>query len=291
MGEEFITGYAYAKINLGLAIVGQRADGYHDLQSIMQSIELHDIVRVRRQGQGIKCACGELSGEANLAYRAAQLFLSELGQETGIEIEIEKYIPTQAGLAGGSADAAATLRLLNRLFGEPFSKAELEDLASRCGADVPFCLTGGTQWVSGIGEQLAELPAAPLLHLVVVKPVRGVDTRQAYHEFDRRGTYGALDRDKWISALESGQVEEVAKLLSNDLEQASAGLVPEVLEIKQELVGAGCHAALMSGSGSAVFGIARDEQHCTETAEYFRKAGYAGVWNTKVVHGWKGESD
>jgi len=277
-----MTMFAYAKINLGLAIIGRREDGYHNLQSIMQSIELHDVVRVQKKGERINCQCGNLSGKDNLAYKATELFLNKLGQEAGIEIQIEKQIPIQAGLGGGSSDAAATLRALNLIFKEPLTESDLQELAARCGADVPFCLTGGTMWATETGEQLERLPSAPLMNIVLIKPKKGVNTAEAYRRFDVLRTQGALDKAEWRQTLENGQVQDVAKLLCNDLEPASASLVPEVFEIKKTLLEAGCYNALMAGSGSAVFGIARDEEHAAFVAQMFRGKGYLQVWNTKT---------
>ena len=283
MKQSFLTTFANAKINLALAIQGIREDGYHELQSVMQSIVLHDIVRVRRHGEKVVCHCGALSGPGNLAYKAGVKFLEQCGQSGGIEIEIEKHIPIQAGLAGGSTDAAATLRLLNELYGEPLSRKELLTLAGRCGADVAFCLQGGTMWATGRGEQLQLLPPAPKLDLVLVKPKVGVNTREAYRRFDLVGLQGRLRRTDWEKALISASSQRIAELLYNDLEQASIQLVPHILECKQLLLDAGCYGALMSGSGSSVFGIAQEEQHAMQVAGLLRKKGFEHVWVTTTA--------
>lgn len=277
-----LTTFAYAKINLALAILGRRDDGYHELQSVMQSIALHDIVLVRRQGDKLVCRCGALSGPGNLAYKAAELFLERCGQTEGIEIEIEKKIPIQAGLAGGSTDAAATLRLLNQLYGEPLDPSELHELAVRCGADVAFCLRGGTMWATGRGEKLDLLPTAPKLDLVLIKPYVGVNTGEAYRRFDLKGQGGILRRADWEKALTQGS-EAIARLLYNDLESASAHMVPQILVLKQQLMNAECYGALMSGSGSSVFGIARGRQHALDIAGKLRKNGFNNVWVTTTV--------
>lgn len=285
MEQSFLTSFANAKINLALAIQGIREDGYHELQSVMQSIMLYDIVRVRRHGEQVVCRCGDLSGPANLAYKAAVGFLEQSGQSGGIEIEIEKYIPIQAGLAGGSTDAAATLRLLNQLYGEPLSKEELLTLAGRCGADVAFCLQGGTMWATGRGERLELLPTAPKLDLVLIKPNAGVNTREAYRRFDLVGQAGHLRKTDWEKALTRDSAQRIAELLYNDLEPASIQLVPHILEYKQLLLDAGCYGALMSGSGSSVFGIAQGEQHAIQVAGQLRKKGLKYVWVTTTNGG------
>jgi 4-diphosphocytidyl-2-C-methyl-D-erythritol kinase len=283
MEQSFLTSFAYAKINLALAVHGIREDGYHDLQSVMQSISLHDIVRVRRRGEKVVCQCGALSGPGNLAYKAAVLFMEQCGQSEGIEIEIDKHIPIQAGLAGGSTDAAATLRLLNQLYGKPLDNEVLHALAERCGADVAFCLRGGTMWATGRGERLELLPAYPELNIVLVKPFAGVNTGEAFRRFDLVGRGGTLTRRDWEKALIQGSTQQIANLLYNDLEPVSIQIVPEISKIKQHLLDAECYGALMSGSGSSVFGIAQGKQHAIEVAGRLKKRGYKNVWVTKTV--------
>jgi len=283
MEQSFLTTFAYAKINLALAVQGLGEDGYHELQSVMQSIALHDIVRVRRRGEKVVCRCGALSGPGNLAYKAAVLFMEQCGQSEGIEIEIDKCIPVQAGLAGGSTDAAATLRLLNLLYGKPLDRKMLLALAERCGADVAFCLRGGTMWATGRGEQLESLPAAPEMDIVLIKPFAGVNTGEAYRRFDVVGQGGSLTRMDWERALTQGSIQQIADLLYNDLEPASIQMVPEISKIKQHLLDAECQGALMSGSGSSVFGIAQGKQHAIEVAGRLRKKGYKNIWITKTV--------
>lgn len=283
MEQSFLTTFAYAKINLALAIHEIREDGYHELQSVMQSIALHDIVRVRRRGEKVVCRCGALSGPGNIAYKAAVLFLEQLGQFEGLEIEIVKHIPIQAGLAGGSSDAAATLRLLNQLYGEPFSREELLTLARKCGADVAFCLRGGTMWATGRGERLEALPSVPAMDLVLAKPFAGVNTREAYRRFDLVGQGGRLAQADWEKALTQNSTRQIVDLLYNDLELASIQMVPEILVIKQHLLEAECYGALMSGSGSCVFGIAQGKKHAIEVAARLRKKGFNNVWVTKTV--------
>lgn len=283
MEQSFLTTFAYAKINLALAIRGIREDGYHELQSVMQSIALHDIVRVRRRGEKVVCHCGALSGSGNLAYKAAVLFQEQCGQSGGVEIEIEKHIPVQAGLAGGSTDAAATLRLLNQLYEEPLDREVLLALAGKCGADVAFCLRGGTMWATGRGERLELLPTAPTMDLVLIKPFAGVNTREAYRQFDVLGQGGCLTRTDWEKVLTQGSTQQIANLLYNDLEPASFQMVPQILKFKQYLLEAECYGALMSGSGSCVFGIAQGKQHAIEVAGQLRKKGFKNVWVTRTV--------
>ncbi len=283
MSQSQLEVFAYAKINLALAITGRREDGYHELESVMQSIGIYDLVRLTLQPKEIECLCGQFSGSDNLAYKAAQRFFRDLNTSQGVKIEIQKAIPAQAGLAGGSADAAATLEGLNTLLGNPYSDGELEVFAAELGADVAFCLRGGTQWASGVGERLKRLPRLPKFYLVIVKPAQGVDTGLAYRTFDEEGITSHLDYEQWKKALETGNKGAIPPLLYNDLEQASMKLVPEVLQIKEGLVAEeGCLGALMSGSGSAVFGLMTSEDEAKKTAEKYREKGYA-VWVTNTV--------
>ena len=283
MNRNQVTMFAYAKVNLALAITERRSDGYHELQSVMQSIGVHDRITISMTESGIECFCGELSGSENLAYRAAQLYLEGLNQTKGVAITIEKNIPVQAGLAGGSSDAAATLQALNILFLKPYSQEQLHGIAARLGADVAFCLEGGTQWAIGVGERLEHLPAAPRMDLILIKPKQGVNTGEAYRVFDEEGKYTLLDHQTWKAALESGNVQKITSLLSNDLEQASIKILPEIACIKEALLAEiGCLGALMSGSGSAVFGIIESSELAEEIAIRFREKGY-DVWVTQTI--------
>lgn len=282
MSELFKETFAYAKINLALAINGLRADGYHDVQSVMQSISLYDVVRVGRTGNELICRCGALSGSQNLAYRAAEKFQQRIGERDGIKIEIEKNIPVEAGLAGGSSDAAAVLRLLNELYGFPLADQELRELAGSIGADVAFCLDGGTMWATGRGNILEELPPAPLMELVVAKPSTGVNTKEAYHCFDREGTPSSLEREVWAKALSGSNPVQIASLLTNDLEEISIRMVPEIGEIKRIMLHNGCYGALMSGSGSAVFGLAHGKESALAIARELKAQGYSQVWTAST---------
>jgi len=251
--------FAYAKVNLALAITGIRPDGFHELQTIMQSLALADRLIIERQGREIVCECGELSGPQNLAFRAAKLFFDKLDFEDGIKITIEKRIPVQAGLGGGSSDAAAVLMGLNQLYDAPLSFAEIFELANRLGSDVPFCLKGGTKWAEGRGEILSDLPSPPDVPVVLAKPKRGVNTAMAYRKFDETQAFSHLDRTLWDKALTSGDIKEIAALFHNDLEKPCMELVPEIRRTKALLAELGCFGVLMTGSGSAVFGIVEDE--------------------------------
>ncbi|AGA67624.1 4-diphosphocytidyl-2-C-methyl-D-erythritol kinase [Desulfitobacterium dichloroeliminans LMG P-21439] len=278
MSQNQVELFAYAKINLALAVTGRRSDGYHELESVMQSIGLSDRIRITLTERGIECSCGEWSGPENLAYQAARVFLAGLNTTSGIKIEIEKNIPVQAGLGGGSADAAATLYALNHLFQEPYSLEQLKSLAAGLGADVAFCLQGGTQWATGVGDVLKDLPLAPRIHLVIVKPWQGVNTALAYRTFDQESKFTHLSYEEWRKALALKQAEALAPLLYNDMEPASMKLLPEIARIKEDLQKEeGCLGALMSGSGSAVFGMFQSSEQAQRVV---------GSWQDKECKVW-----
>lgn len=280
---------APAKINLALAVTGIRSDGYHLLQTVFQSISLYDQVQIELDGEEISCDCGDLSGEDNLAYIAAQMFIEDLqgkekfSRKIGIKITIEKNIPLQAGLAGGSTDAAAVLRSLNKLFDHPFSYEQLMKIAAKCGSDTPFCLKGGTQWGEGIGTTLTKLPQFPEMDILLVKPLGGVNTSEAYRLFAESGQFSTLDKELWINHLQTGNIEQITKMLSNSLEYPAFLLVPEIKRIKELLLEQGCWGALMSGSGSAVFGIVPDRESGLRIKDYFANQGFHETWLVKTI--------
>jgi 4-diphosphocytidyl-2-C-methyl-D-erythritol kinase len=240
----------------------------------MQTISLTDSVSLtlRPEADGIVCRCawadGEhtkpdaaLSGPDNIAVTAARQFGEELRRKTGqglpsgLEIQIRKQIPVQAGLGGGSADAAAVLRGLNNLWGRPLGYQALQAAARRCGADAPFCLRGGTQWAEGEGTELSPLPPAPALPIVIAQPAAGMSTAAAYRCFDRTGRAEEPDKAGWRSRLLSGSGTAIAAGLHNNFEPVVAAILPITAEIKELFLAEGCIGALLSGSGSAVFGL------------------------------------
>lgn len=241
---------AYAKVNLSLKILGKRSDGYHELESLMQSVSLSDQISLELAPSGITLTIinnPDLpSDEKNLAYKAAVLFFDELEKKgyehNGITIKLEKHIPMAAGLAGGSADAAAVLYGMNKLADKPFSEAELSLLGSRLGSDVPFCLKGGRCLATGRGESLNPRPIAGKEYYVLVVPPIEVSTPWAYQEFDRMAEREPL--------LIDGH--------RNDLQPVVVRQHPIILEIIGKLVEEGCEWAQMSGSGPSVFGLIRD---------------------------------
>ena len=247
---------ANAKINLTLDITGRRPDGYHTLSMVMQSIALHDRVTLSLGGSGIRVFCDDPAlpcGEENLAYRAADAFFAASGiQNPGVSISIEKQIPAQAGLAGGSADAAAVLFGLNQLLGRPLQTDALTAAGASVGADVPFCLTGGTRLVQGIGDILSPLPAIHPFPIVLVKPPFSSSTAEAY----RAANCASLlhpSAEPAAKALQSGNLAALSAALGNSFESIVAP--EEIAVLKRQFREYGALGSAMSGSGTAVFGL------------------------------------
>lgn len=256
---ERITVKAPAKINLFLDIVGRRDDGYHYVDMIMQTVSLYDEVTVSiEDGDGsicIDCTDPDIPcDETNTAFRAVRDFFSHIGQEIPeVRVHIEKNIPSQAGMAGGSTDAAAVLRALNTLTCSGLCSSVLEEIAAGIGADVPFCISGGTVRASGIGTDLERLPDMPDCVIAVVKPDISVSTAQAYRRSDEVGYGMPADISGVLSGIESGDAGLIARSLYNKFEDVLE--LPEIDEIKALLIENGAAGAVMTGSGSAVFGI------------------------------------
>ena len=261
---------ARAKINLTLDVTGRREDGYHTVEMVMQSIALHDTVRVttihgEKKPRGIVLSCSLPflpTDERNLAYRAAELFYKETGAllET-CEIHIEKRIPVAAGLAGGSTDAAAVLRALNAL----------HTAGLKLGADVPYCLRGGTMLAQGIGEELSLLPDMPHCWVVLCKPPFAVPTKEVYQEIDSVDILEHPDNKGMMAALNQGDYEGVCAYLSNVMETVTAAKRRQIGEIKSFLAENGADGTLMSGSGPTVYGLFSDESRAKTTAKMLRR--------------------
>lgn len=244
---------AYAKINLTLDIVGRREDGYHMLETVMQTVSLCDMVSVEKADTiEIDCSAeGVPTDEHNTCHKAARLFFEQTGIDDGVKIIIEKHIPSEAGLGGGSSDAAATLCLLNELYGAELTYIELERVAAKVGADVAFCIQGGTALCRGIGEEMTRLESVPKRYVLLVKPDFGVSTPEAYKLFDKKGIQSSAGTKAFVNALNKGDVPYLH--ISNDLETALKN--DEIAMIRSELIDLGAEAAQMTGSGSCVFGL------------------------------------
>ncbi|MGI6109905.1 MAG: 4-(cytidine 5'-diphospho)-2-C-methyl-D-erythritol kinase [Eubacteriaceae bacterium] len=262
--DKTITIEAAAKINLALDIVGKRPDGYHDMRMINHSCMLADRITLVPDGAySLDCdSAGLDTGENNLVTRAVRLMERESGKTADFKLVLEKHIPEQAGLAGGSADAAAVLKLLNEYWELNLTTAELAQLGTCLGADIPYCVTGGTALVEGIGEQITPLdPGRPEDlpgWLLIVKPGVSVPTPQAFAAADKQGLYHP-DIRGLVTTVRDGAYDRLAEFGGNSFFPAVSGRYPEIAEIRQELLDRGAQYAVMSGSGSSVVGYFPEE--------------------------------
>ncbi len=253
---------AMAKINLGLDVVGKRPDGYHDLRMIMQTVNLYDRVKLsmtRSPGVRVKTNLRFLpTDRANHAYQAAQMLMEEFGIKEGAFIELEKHIPVAAGLAGGSSDAAAVLEGMNLLFDLGLSQEELRERGVKIGADVPYCILGGTALAEGIGERLTSLPRIPDCSIVIAKPDVRVSTKYVYTHLvlDDQTLHPQIDAQ--IDAIRCGDLKAMSSLCGNVLESVTIPAHPQIARLKEEMLEGGALTAMMSGSGPSVFGIFED---------------------------------
>lgn len=267
-----ITKHAKAKINLTLDILGKRDDGYHEVEMVMQSIDLADIVTLEdAEDIIVETDLAELADDrTNLAYRAAELLRDTYGEGRGAHIRIEKKIPLAAGLAGGSSDAAAVLLGLNELWGLGRTMDELTALGARLGSDVPFCMIGGTMLATGRGEILTKAPSLGVYPLVLVKPPLGVSTAAAYGGYRADNVDVHPTADRMTEAIASGDIQRVYDAMGNVLETVTIPLRPEIAEVKRALIEAGADKAMMSGSGPTVFAFAKTAEDAEKIADIMR---------------------
>lgn len=266
---------APAKINLTLDVVGRRADGYHDLKTVMQAVDLYDIVTVSDNGgEQVSITCdheGVPCDDSNICAKAVYRFFDYCKTEVkGVNIDIKKNIPTQAGLAGGSSDGAAVLLALNRIFDKRLTVSELCDIAGRVGADVPFCLVGGTKYAEGTGTELKKIARLSHCYIVICKPdAVSVSTAEAYKKVDALPPH-PLYTDEMVKALYSRDMFQVSATLFNDFELALR--LPEVNEVKSIMLKSKARGAGMSGSGSAVFGIFTSQRRANKCVEKLKES-------------------
>ncbi len=265
---------AYAKINLTLAVLGRRADGYHRLASVMQTISLHDTLRLRlASADRFDCDIAALATPDNLVTRAAEALRAEVGRpDLAAEIELHKAVPAQAGLGGGSSDAATTLVALNALWGLGLSLARLESLAARLGSDTPYLIHGGTARIEGRGEVVEPLPDAEPLWLVLVKPPVDISTPTIFRALTPADYGDAADTEAVIAAIRAGRPLPFDQL-TNTLERGVLRAYPEVLGVRELLLNVGASLVIMSGSGPSLFAPYRTLGEAASLAERARAHG------------------
>ena len=266
-----VTQKGYAKINLGLDVLRKREDGYHELRMIMQTVDISDLITISKTEEEGRI---ELTAnrsdlpldEHNLIYKAARIMMDAYHLPGGMQIHLDKTIPMAAGMAGGSADAAATFLGINRLYELHLSKEELAGHGVKVGADVPYCITGGTCLAEGIGEKLTSLKQIDDIPVVIVKPAFDVSTGYVYGNLHADQLTNHPDIDAQISAIEASDYKKMASLMGNVLQNVTIVRYPEIETIKEQLRTIGSFGSMMSGSGPSVFGLFEEESKAEEAA-------------------------
>ena len=265
---------ALGKINLGLDVLGRRENGYHDVRMVMQTVYLYDQIRMEKTKKpGIELLTNLFYlpvNENNLAYQAADLLMKEFDVKEGVKITLDKHIPVAAGMAGGSSNAAAVLFGINRMFSLGLSQKELMERGVTLGADVPYCVLGGTAIARGIGEVLTPLPAPADCHVIIAKPPVSVSTAYVYGHIKPLKITKRPDIEAMAQSIKDGDLKKMASLIYNVMEDVTVGEYPIISEIKQVMLDNGALNSIMSGSGPTVFGLFDDKekaQQCVKTLE------------------------
>lgn len=289
---EAVTLQAYAKINLGLDVLRKRPDGYHEVKMIMQSISLADTLELKKIPEGtIRLINGAERDnpevpmdKTNLIYRAIDLIKQKYVISEGIEATLTKRIPVAAGMAGGSTDAAAALKGMNQLFALGLSEQELCELGVTLGADIPYCIMGGTALSEGIGERLTPLPPMPECWILIAKPPICVSTGFVYGNLKANELTVHPDIDGMTEAIKHNDLHGITSRLGNVLETVTIPAHPEIAVIKDRMLDYGAMQTLMSGSGPTVFGIFAEEEQAAEAGTAIQKEGLSGqVYLTKPI--------
>lgn len=273
--DNMITIKARAKVNLTLDVIGKRENGYHDVKMIMQQVDLYDLVSLRRIPEcEVKLTCSDEFlpvDDKNIAYRAAENMRRKYDIAHGFEIHIEKNIPVSAGLAGGSTDAAAVIKGINRICGLGLSEKTMMAIGFELGADVPFCIMEGCALAEGLGEKLTPIRGFEHAWMVLVKPNFGVSTKEIYTALEFETLKGHPDTFGMLSALESQKRHEILDRVYNVLEEVTLKLYPGVIEAKRFLAGHGAEGVLMSGSGPTVFGFYKSYERAKNAQKKIKK--------------------
>lgn len=274
--------YAYAKVNLTLEVLGKREDGYHELRSIFMPLEFHDFIQIRicegHQNIHLISDYPRLNTPQNLMYKAAQRFLETYNLMYDVEIEYTKAIPSQAGLGGGSADAAAVIRGLSRLSGIELDVDESIQLCRQIGADVPFCYFNKPALVSGIGDQMLHFENNYAPYVVLIKPKKGASTKQIFQNLSQYADQTKQSSLFMQQALIDGDAEKVAQTMMNDLESSAFQLVPEIAQIKRSLQQEGFSACIMSGSGSTIVCLVDRVTLARKIVKNYKQRGHFAVY-------------
>lgn len=280
---------AYAKINITLDVLKRRTDGYHELEMIMQSIDVFDSVEVRKTDRGEIRVFSDSSkvpeDKTNIAYKAAEKMFDFCGIKSGVDIYINKRIPVAAGLAGGSADGAAVIKAIRALFVPNENIEKFNSLAGSIGKDLPFCLKNGTAFAYGLGDELAYIKPMPESFVVLAKPDIDVPTAWVYKNLDLNKVSERPDTRAVLEAYKKGDMDTILKNTVNVLESVTAEKYPVIKELKSCLISNGALTSAMSGSGPSVYGIFESKHKADEAAETIReKFGISEVFSTKTIN-------
>ncbi len=268
---------AYAKLNIALDVIRKRQDGYHDMKMIMQTINLFDIIKIKKNDNKIITLNSNANIteniESNLVYKAAKLVLEECGLlgTVGLDIYIEKNIPMGAGMAGGSADCATTIVCLNELLDLNWSTEKMIDLGKKLGSDVPYCLVGGTKLVEGVGDIISLLPNHPQTWVLVAKPKKSISTKLIFENLNLESKKEVPDFEQLTLAIENSDVKNIAKNFCNIFEEVTIPFCEEIQEIKDIMNENGAINSLMTGTGSTVFGYFESEDSAKKCADILRQ--------------------
>ncbi|MDD6485001.1 MAG: 4-(cytidine 5'-diphospho)-2-C-methyl-D-erythritol kinase [Clostridiales bacterium] len=276
---------SYAKINLTLDVLGKLENGYHEVEMIMQTLSLFDLVLVDKVSRGISISTNLKylpANDKNIAYKAAELFLKTHGIKAGVKIMIHKNIPVAAGLAGGSGNCAAVLCAMNLLFNTHMSHEELCRMGAKLGADVPFCIMGKTQLARGLGDELSQCAPVPKMTVLLVKPPINVSTASIYAQIDDAPIKKRPDTAAMLEAIKAQDIYAISENLCNVMEGVTEKIHPVIRGIKQKMVLNGALGALMSGSGPTVFGIFDDFDKAKASADSFAHQ-YKDVFLVKTL--------
>ena len=282
---KYINLRAYGKINLSLDITGKREDGYHMVRMVMQTVDIYDKLYMEMTEEpDIKLTTNipfVPCDSSNIVYKAVDLIRREYDIKEGVFIKLRKAIPVSAGMGGGSADAAAALKGMNRLFNLKISREKLKEYGAILGADVPYLIDGGTALCEGIGEVLTQITPPPASKLLIVKPKAGASTRHVYEAYDSKERTYHPDTDAMISAFETGDLRAVAASLGNVLEEVTAAECPLIKYIEKKMLEGGALGAIMSGSGTSVFGLFEPDADITRLKGQLKKhPGIRSVFET-----------
>ena len=266
---------ALGKINLGLDVLGRRENGYHDVRMVMQTVYLYDrIIIKKKKTPGIELETNLYYlpvNENNLAYQAAKMLMDEFHVKEGLSMNLEKFIPVAAGMAGGSSNAAAVLFGINRMFSLGLTQKELMERGVKLGADVPYCIMRGTVLAEGIGEILTPLSPMPKCYVLIAKPTVSVSTKMVYEKLDSHEIENHPDIDGILEGLEKQDLKKIAHSMGNVLERVTVDAYPVIDKIKETMIKEGALNAMMSGSGPTVFGLFEEKSAAKKAAAKIRE--------------------